>query len=67
MSARREKRLRRLEGRVAYLETRMHSVEARQLEQREAAAYMDADYEQAREPARLGLLQKIRGYFRKGG
>lgn len=35
MSARREKRLRKLEARVAYLEGRVHSVEKRQLDQEE--------------------------------
>lgn len=35
MSARREKRLRKLEARVAYLEGRVHSVEKRQLDQLE--------------------------------
>lgn len=35
MSARREKRLRKLEAHVAYLEGRVHSVEKRQLDQEE--------------------------------
>lgn len=35
MSARREKRLRKLEARVAYLEGRVHSVEVRQMDQAE--------------------------------
>lgn len=38
MSARREKRLRKLEARIAYLESRVYSVEKRQLT-------LDADYE----------------------
>lgn len=38
MSARREKRLRKLEARVAYLESRTYSVEMRQLRLEELAA-----------------------------
>ena len=67
MSARREKRMRKLEASVAYLESRVYSVEKRQLEQSESAevmASLDAEYEVT---PRRGLLNWLVDMFGGGG
>ena len=65
MSARREKRLRKLEARVAYLESRTYSVEKRQLDLEELAGQptMILSTEEKARPRGVlaSLLLKLRG------
>lgn len=69
MSARREKRLRKLEARVAYLESRTYSIEKRQLDLEELATrptmILHTETEMPRPRGILAsLLLKLRGGHR---
>lgn len=61
MSARREKRLRRLEARIIYLEGRVHSVEKRQMDQEEMPDTISMGVELRSRPT---LLERLKGLFK---